>query len=364
MSGPHPNVYWTVDNNRYYRHTDALIAAEHFNKEIKFFYHKDAFERFNWEIEPPQSFNELCAIRAQQLRDKYKYLRLWYSGGADSHTILRTFLNNMIHLDEIVMVRASPVDNFESMANIEINQRAMPYIESIRHRIPKTKISIADMSSKNYLEYYQSNEWFLQCRIWQFSEDMGLIVSSRENIERYGRLTMPDGCVEINGDLKPKVIRHDNVYYMPIVDSMFSYLHTSHCEEFYTTPELPELHSKQCHQLKHILEQEFPKDQNITHEVYAPVNLSPHFKALWYGCCREQFRPEIDIGKGYDQILSPKGRLSIADAMSNKSSELIKLHSGSLLEFQQSVKTTWTDFNKMPAGNVSGIYNMGEYKHG
>ena len=187
---------------------------------------------------------------------------------------------------------------------------------------------------------------------------MGLIVSSRENIERYGRLSMPAGCVEINGDLKPKIIRHDGVYYMPIVDSMFSYLHTSHCEEFYTTPELPELHSKQCHQLKHILEQEFPKDQDITHTVYDPSNLTAHFKALWYGCCREEFRPEIDIGKGYDQILSPKGRLSIADAMSTNSSELVKLHSGSLLEFQQSVKTKWTDFNKMPEGNISGIYSI------
>lgn len=355
-----PNVYWEVDGKKYYRNADALVASSESNSKIKFYYHNDAFDRFNWEVEPPQTFNQLCAIRAQQLRDNYKYLRLWYSGGADSHTVLRTFLDNNIHLDEIAMIRVGVIDEFDTHANVEINRRSVPYLNSIRHSIPKTKISTVDISASDYLEYYQSDDWFLQARIYDFADDAGVIISGYESIER-GGLSIPDDCAEITGGDKSKLIRHDDVYYIPIVDSSFPYLHITTLEEFYITPDLPELHSKQSHVLKHLLENMFPKDQDLTHEIYNPVTGDQHFRSLWYSSCRQILNSDIDFGKGWG-IITPKGQSRIVDAYS-KSPETLHHYRSSLREFQQSVGDKWPELDKPPVGNIAGLYSIGKYKH-
>jgi len=53
-----------------------------------------------------ESLDFLYALRARQLREKYDYLVLYFSGGADSTNILKTFIDNNIFLDEIVMQMA------------------------------------------------------------------------------------------------------------------------------------------------------------------------------------------------------------------------------------------------------------------
>ena len=49
-----------------------------------------------------KSFDELLKERCIQLRDKYNYLILYFSGGSDSETTLQSFIRSGIHLDEIV----------------------------------------------------------------------------------------------------------------------------------------------------------------------------------------------------------------------------------------------------------------------
>lgn len=359
MSDAKQGIYWTVDDVKYYRQGDALIAAEQASSKIKFHYHNDAFGRFNWEIEPAQSFEELCVIRARQLRDNYKYLRLWYSGGADSHTVLRTFLDNNIHIDEIVMIRVGVIDRFDTLANVEINQRSVPYLESIRPSIPKTKVSIIDMDAQHYIDYYKS-EWFLESSIWDFADDTGIVISSHESILRAG-LTIPDDCAEITGGDKPKIIRHEGTYYVPIVDSAFPYLHIKNLEEFYISPNLPELHSKQSHAMKHILENTFPKDQNITHHIYHPGTINRTFKEHWYNCCRTVINPELDVGKGWE-LITPKSHIRIVEAR-DRSEETLKHYLGSLNEFQQTVGSQWGEDHLPPPGNIAGIYSIGKYKN-
>ena len=69
-----------------------------------FCFNETVFKLIDWTVEPSQSLKELYVERCQQLRDKYDYLILSYSGGADSHEILYTFLENNIFIDEIQVV--------------------------------------------------------------------------------------------------------------------------------------------------------------------------------------------------------------------------------------------------------------------
>lgn len=114
------------------RHHDKNIHPEwHFNDSI--------FSSHDWQQEPQTPLTELYRQRAQQIRDKYDYLVLFYSGGADSQNILDTFVNNDIQLDEcasIVTEYASPDQN--SWPNKEVFTVAVPRMKlhpAIKHRL-------------------------------------------------------------------------------------------------------------------------------------------------------------------------------------------------------------------------------------
>ena len=85
---------------------------------------------------------------ALKLREKYKYLRLWYSGGSDSQTVLNTFVDNKIHLDEIAIVRMSPIDNFDHDSEQEQNRVAIPQVRAIANQIPKTNVTLVTKNIK------------------------------------------------------------------------------------------------------------------------------------------------------------------------------------------------------------------------
>ena len=89
------NLYWEYAGTRYRSKFRALDAANGNYKGITFRIHEsEDFDNYTWSIEPTPSLKELQKQRALQLRDSYPYLKLWFSGGADSTTVLNTFLDN------------------------------------------------------------------------------------------------------------------------------------------------------------------------------------------------------------------------------------------------------------------------------
>ena len=102
--------YYVVNNEIYYNKNQAMLAGSKQpgnvgglnNDPVRWMFNEDAFIKFPWHEEPTVPLNELYRIRAQQLRDRYDYIRLELSGGADSTTVAYAFLLNGIPLDEVV----------------------------------------------------------------------------------------------------------------------------------------------------------------------------------------------------------------------------------------------------------------------
>lgn len=354
------NTVYYVDGKKYIHKTDAIMASiENNMSKITFYYYNKEFEAFDWTIEPSESWAEICRQRAQQLRDSNRYLRLWYSGGADSHTVLRAFLDNNIHLDEIVMLRASPIEDFEGPACRESTERSIPYINSIRHEIPRTKISLVHLSGKDYAEYYKTDDWFTRTiGIFDFADDPTNIMDSRANIEKYGGLKVPEGCTEITGDQKAKVIRHEGKYYFGIVDTSFNFLHWANVSNFFTTPDFPIIHSKQCHELKHIVERWYPHG-NAHADIYHHLTADPYFEIEWKDCCRTHLDIGIDYGKSV-AIFSPKTLIRITEAKRHNP-KLYQMFINPLRELQKELQPYWKDF-AVPMDNViSNWYCLGPY---
>ena len=355
-----PNTVWIVDGKSYMNKVDAMLASiANNNSKIKFYYYNKEFEAFDWSIEPTESWSELCRRRAQQLRDTNKYLRLWYSGGADSHTVLRSFLDNNIHLDEIIMVRASPIDDFDGISCRESNMRSIPYINSIRHDLPNTKISMVNITGKHYEEYYNTDDWFTRTMgVYYFADDPSVILDSRLSLEKYAGLKVPDGCVEITGELKPKVIRHEGKYYFDIIDSSFYYLHWANERAFFTTAEFPQIHSKQCHELKHIVQRWYPHG-NAHADIYDHNTMDPYFEIDWMNCCRTIINMEVDYGKSAG-LFSPKTILRINDSKRHNP-KLFQMFIEPLKELQKEISPFWPNFNVAMDNVRANWYCLGPY---
>jgi hypothetical protein len=139
FNNPDKFGYYQVGQLKFYSKLEAIYTADKLNLPPKWHFNDAEFAAHNWTVEPEQTLSELYRQRAEQLRDKYDYLVLWYSGGADSANILDTFVNNGIKLDECAsIVNYAATGDKNDWLNGEIYNVAVPTVEAIpglRHRL-------------------------------------------------------------------------------------------------------------------------------------------------------------------------------------------------------------------------------------
>ena len=127
-----------------------LAIDEHLKTKQSLHFHAPVeYNTFNFSVEPNETWATLLKNEAIKLRETYQFIKLWYSGGADSHLILTTFIENNIHIDEICCMKSG----FED-ADYEINNYAEPFLKTIQKQIPKTKINIINPTILDYENYY------------------------------------------------------------------------------------------------------------------------------------------------------------------------------------------------------------------
>jgi len=235
------NTYWEYASTRYKTKIKAIEASGGDITSIAFSAFDTAFYSYTWDIEPKESFQELLVDRAKQLRDTYKYLKLWYSGGADSTTVLKTFIENGIFIDEIVVSRMAINDNFSNKSNLEIDDYTTPFLKSIQHIIPKTKINYINID-KNYYDIHLSEKW----------------LHTKSNLDMrhlyIPRIRGKSFC-NIFADCNPMVYFKDNEWfsYFYDTDNLGEYSTYSNIELFFTSENMPALHAKQLHMVKNYL---------------------------------------------------------------------------------------------------------------
>lgn len=96
----HPiHGYYSVNNVPFRSKIAAYRESLLTGHDVKWHYFTDIFKSIDKNSLGQASLDELYKHRAQQLRDSYDYLVLYYSGGSDSWQVLNTFLKNNIKLD-------------------------------------------------------------------------------------------------------------------------------------------------------------------------------------------------------------------------------------------------------------------------
>ena len=259
-------VGWYLDNI-YYNNKWSCIADNNFtNENISFYFFDYIFSKFNWEKEPTTSLEFLLEQRARQLRDSYDYIRLWYTSGSDSETILQTFLKHNIHIDEIAVAK-----NPFTQSDRELNKRAIPKLELLQDSLSKTFINIFQTTSEQYLDILENQDYD------KISSDVTLRSMSYLSSCYHTHSKIMEAphlkhnkVVNLIGHIKPRLEKRDNKFFTYEWDSVISTLSlTPNLEMFYTGHDCPELHIKQCHVAKNFIKYKYP---TIGNQIFSENN--------------------------------------------------------------------------------------------
>jgi hypothetical protein len=206
----------------------------------------------------------LYKLRAKQLREKYDYIRLEFSGGGDSTTVLYSFVNNGIHIDEVVFrypkagdknVSDDPFNTKPENTLSEAKYAAHPVLHWLSTASPMTKITVHDYT-ENMLGMKYDESWVLKTKDY-FQPGHAFKHDPTGHIDHKRLADTGQNICILYGVDKPKLCIKDKKWYAYFIDIMANHSvgnfgdYTNFTNEyFFWSPDLPELFLKQCHMVK------------------------------------------------------------------------------------------------------------------
>lgn len=248
---------------QYVNKTDALIEASRTGQDVHWNFHDSVYGAHDWTKRPSGTLKDLYRIRAQQIRDKYDYIVVHFSGGADSWTVLNSFLSNGLHVDEVFSrwankaeqkyKTANNVDRRESNLFSEYEFAALPVLKEIEKKYPQTYIHIDDYSTEYEHDVDDTNlrhggHYLTLGTFYRFSRKSPCELAAAEAGKK---------IAVIYGFDKIQYCTKDNNMYAYFVDR-FGGTDTDparQVEAFYWSPDLPEIPILQAHEMKLFYEQ-------------------------------------------------------------------------------------------------------------
>lgn len=265
--------YYIVGDQEFESKIAAALYSVKVNKPMEWIFNNKVFSSYNWQQEPEETLDELYDRRARQIRNKYDYVIISYSGGADSHNMLMSFIRQNLHVDEILVNTTEKANRLTvndvnckqaTNAGAEHQLQAMPRLKELAPLIPKTKISILDLSDYVFANFEEAKD-----ASWVLDKKEGLNPAgvSRFNYLYYSEVRKTfdkdKKIALVMGIEKPKVtIENGNVFVrfidrianiVTVTGHVKDYTNTT-IEFFYWSPECVPMLIKQGHVVKKWLE--------------------------------------------------------------------------------------------------------------
>jgi len=281
--------YYKVGEEIFYSKPEAFMYATRTEQWPAWNFNTKEYAAVDWTQEPEANIRELYRLRAQQLRDRYDWIRVEASGGGDSTTAIFAFLLNGIHLDEVVFrypdqcdknVTDDPYNTNPENTLSERQFAAEPLFRWINTNFPKTKCTHHDYSTNLMNDDYMKDEsWIFSTKEW-FQPGHGVKHNHFGTLEHMAMADSGKKICSLYGVDKPKVMTIDGHWYTCFVD-----LQANHAspivkdydnittELFYWTPDFPEISVKQAHMVKRWFD--MPEHRGLKHLVtYPNINVS------------------------------------------------------------------------------------------
>jgi hypothetical protein len=260
--------FYKIGDLKFYSKMEAIEMHTRTGHHPHWDFNENVFDLYDWSVEPKESLSELYKKRAQQLRDRYDYLVLWYSSGADSHNILQSFLDNDIKLDEIASFvnYDGTHDKNDFYLNGEIYNIATENVKKYQEQYPDLQHRIVDMC-QSMVNFFESPEILLNWKYRQntlFNVNASVRSTIFREVEHWKNLINSGKKVGfIWGKDKPRLSIVDGKYcfrFLDIIDDSINPAWQNepdqgeYIEYFYWSPDMPELMIKQGHVVKRYLQ--------------------------------------------------------------------------------------------------------------
>ena len=253
-------IFWSVFNHenqistKFDFKSDALLFKKKLpHATLYFHWYEDEMSKLHWNVEPTETYAELCKHRAIELRETYDYLRLWYSGGADSHSALLSFVNNNIPLDEVVIL-LYPDKNVDDVTKCTANEvliAAIPQLKQIVDKIPNTKITILEGTDKDLDQWFAPKSDVIQSAIDLVDGSADFFVDLAWGFPKILKNTFKKNFCDIHGGSKVKLFKNGRKWYSYFVDSSLPPFYiANHTEDFFISRTVPSLYLKTVYNLK------------------------------------------------------------------------------------------------------------------
>jgi hypothetical protein len=389
--------FYEVGNQKTYSKLEALEFKKATGLPINWNFNDRVFENFDWSVEPPESLEFYYAQRVRQLREKYDYLVLMYSGGADSAGILDTFVENNVFVDEICQYHNLQGEggNKNSWMNEEVFHNSAPqtqeliasnpvYKNTVHRLIDITALqqNILKVNDNKFDVWYKTNGYHTPNTLAR--------VHLRELPEYQKIINSGKTLCFIWGVEKPTVSGDaDGNYWITFTDArdgqgvaaatQMLNREWEHDEYFFWTPDLPEIPCKQGHIVKQFLEKLVPDHIDNRYVYYGPraydeygrsfasdkhVGTRKHgtntYYLLLYGLntlIYKNYNPELVVcGKPISTMISPRDSWFFK---SNSADMNQSMYLSGMLHFRNLVKSIdssmWWEFKYDPKiSNYSG----------
>jgi len=259
--------YYQVGDFKTYSKIESIELHKRTGHHPHWHFNEIEFSTYNWAVEPTETIEELYAKRAQQLRDNYDYIVIFYSGGADSSNIVNSFVNNNIQFDEIATYSFWQADqdpnNFFNSEQLQVSYPRIKQLQSQGVRFKHRAIDLSETAAKILTDnayrldraYYGSARWGVSHLAKGYIRD--IVPDYQKLIESGKKVVFVWGCD------KPRLYKEDNRYcikFIDVIDSGISCLtqlnnrESEYDELFYWAPEAADIVCKQGHILKRFFE--------------------------------------------------------------------------------------------------------------
>jgi hypothetical protein len=349
--------YYTVNNKIFFEKIEAIVHANQTLADIKWHFHNDIFNNLEWTVEPSTSMTEFYKLRAQQIRDKYDYVIVMCSGGADSTNVLYSFLDNNIHVDEVIA--SAPLEGMSNYSQNNKNKSAentvsetayaqLPLLNEISTKYPNVKITLNDYFYD--MVNYKSDEWLYKSSDWIHPTTV-----ARYSLEKYTHIKnlaeQGKQIAVVYGIDKPVIVQDDsNDLYSVIADLTVNVPRPPFDTEypnvetvlFYWAADMPLMMVKQSHEVARWLHQ----PENSIIKSYMRNNVTANL------CTVEQNRQRHSL---YDRGIIPclyptmptdsfQCAKSIRIFLSNHDDWFYKLHNNTRI--YQQIESDFQNFTK------------------
>jgi hypothetical protein len=299
--------YYLIDGIKTFSKLEAWQLSGQDLSKIKFIFNDDVFDTIDTTKEPEEDIYELYRQRAQQLRKDYDYIVLIYSGGVDSHTILETFLENNLRLDEICTFSNNDVQAKTEKFNQEVYNAAIPFVETLDLKKLGTKfrlVNIGQMIIDQLSDIYHFENFehhSLSTPVWRIAVSSHILKSK---ITEHRKLVEAGKKVcYLWGHEKPTMRAVNKEYSLTIADTfsgsfgakqysnrekLKNSFDNFYDEAFYICREFPKISIKQAHMLSNFMSSISSDDSRIKKMWEVPIfgpfvqfQSGTEFTSLW-----------------------------------------------------------------------------------